>query len=684
MEQKTEWITEKHLNEFKAILADYSSEDRKIILDAAEWAVKLHADQKRASGEPYVIHPLHVAGTLVRMRLEKDSIIAALLHDVLEDTMTDRAQLRDSYGTQVESLVDGVTKISILQAKNKTVQEAETIRKMLFAMIRDVRVILIKLADKLHNMMTLEYLPQNKRKNIASDCLDIYAPLAGRLGISWMKSELEDLAFKNLNPNAYVQIKNFVAFKKSRRSEYLEKIKDEIQKTSQQEAISISVETRAKHFYSIYKKMKKKGKPLNEIFDTLGIRIICNSINDCYTMLGILHRLWMPIEGRFKDYIAMPKANRYQSLHTTVMCYGGRPTEIQIRTAVMHQTAEYGIAAHWIYKEGSTKGTLNQNDIALISKLKKWNGIRSTSAEFLNEIKREILKDSIYVFTPAGDVIELPQGTTAIDFAYHIHTEVGNRCIGAKADDAIIPLTRELKNTQKIEILTSSSATPHVNWLRHVKTNRARSKIRAWLNKHDESVIIDRNIVAKKTPQPSTPKKHVPARDLPENINARASEHQQSIIDSEKVHIRIGDEKNVMIRFAKCCNPAPGDHIIGYVSRGRGIIVHKQNCRNVSSINEIDKRMIDVEWETMSPNTTRRFSVTAKKTNDLFSEIEGAIRKYKGHLIEGKIEQDERGDMAGSFTIELIKNQDYNKVLRSIRTIPSVLKIRRIPEHQQM
>ena len=655
------------IEEFKEHLTRFSEEETRSILEAVEKSQSLHKGQLRDSGEPYIVHPIQVAEILVSLNLDVEAIIAALLHDVLEDTDYTRADLRREFGKEVESLVNGVTKITLVKAKNKSVQEAETIRKMLFAMVKDIRVILIKLADKLHNMRTLGYKREARQRAIAQECLDIYAPLAGRLGISWIKDELEDLSLKHLNREAYEQIKEFVSQKRSERSDYLERVRRAILSAAAENDIDITVEARAKHFYSIYHKMRRRNKQTDEIYDLLGIRILCGNANDCYTLLGIVHKLWPPIEGRFKDYIAMPKANRYQSLHTTVLSYGGKHLEIQIRTHDMHRTAEYGIAAHWLYKQGLPREKAGHEDLAIVARVKNLNGLRITSSEFLDEIKREILKDSIYVFTPKGDAIQLPRGATAIDFAYHIHTEVGHHTTGAKADGAIIPLKRELKNTQVIEILTSPSAHPHVNWLRYVRTTRARSKVRSWLNKHDENLIIDRSIVARKKSQQAQPERK-PEESKPDTDHTK-------VMDKEKVGVRIGNERNMMIRFARCCEPSVGDDIVGYVSRGRGIIVHRTDCRNIRSIPDLDERRIEVEWETVSPKATRTFRVSAEKTGDLFSEIEGAVRKFKGHLIEGRVDQTDQGHLEGFFTMELERKEDFKSVVKSIRAVPSVIKI---------
>ncbi|WP_319478071.1 bifunctional (p)ppGpp synthetase/guanosine-3',5'-bis(diphosphate) 3'-pyrophosphohydrolase [Marispirochaeta aestuarii] len=658
------------IEQFEKQLTRYTPEERNKIMEALLWGEELHREQKRASGEPFYIHPMKVAEILVQLEMDYETIIAALLHDVLEDTEGTKKEMQRRFGKEIVALVNGVTKISILRAKSKSVQGAETIRKMLFAMTKDIRVILIKLADKLHNMSTLEYLPEEKRKRIAQECLDIYAPLADRLGISWVKIELEDLALKNLHPLVYTQIKEAMTEKKRKRADYLKKVERTIQQEAHKEGITIEVQSRAKHFFSIYQKMKRRQKGFSEIHDLLGLRILCNTTGECYTLLGLVHKLWPPIEGRFKDYIAMPKSNQYQSLHTTVMCWEGKQLEIQIRTHQMHATAEMGIAAHWSYKRRQGKDRTRSEDLAIINKLKSLNGRGYSSSEFLAEIKSELLKDTIYVFTPRGDIIELPKGATALDFAYHIHTEVGNHCLGAKADGSIISLSTELKNTQVVDIITSNSAHPHVNWLKFVKTARARGKIRHWLNQHDDSLIIDKNIIAKKRQEAQPPQGEEVPQSPPE-----AGEIIKQIVDRAKVAFKIGGEKNMMITMAKCCAPATGDDIIGYISRGRGIIVHRRDCPNLAHINEFEERSVEVQWEAATPRATRRFQITARMTSDLFSEIEGAIRKYRGHLIEGKLEENDRGNLTGFFTMELDRKEDFKTVLKSIRTIPSVMSI---------
>lgn len=663
------------IDDLAALLSEQgiSKEKINLITRAARKSEELHTGQFRASGDPYFVHPLQVSEILTRMKLDEITIVAGLLHDSIEDTSYTRDQLTADFGEEVTTLVEGVTKIDIVKAKNKNSVQAETIRKMLFAMVKDIRVILIKLADKLHNMRTLEFKKPERIRAIAQENLDIYAPLAGRLGISWMKDELEDLSLKHLQPDVYIQLKDYVKQKRSERSEYLDKITGAIEDAASREGIEVHTKTRAKHFYSIYSKMRQRSKSLDEIYDLLGVRVLCKSIPDCYVVLGLVHRLWMPIEGRFKDYIAMPKSNRYQSLHTTVMGYDGRLLEIQIRTVAMEETAQHGVAAHWQYKKSLRGDRAGHEDLTIINRLKDMDSIKIAGRDFLEEMKREILKDSIYVFTPKGDVIQLPKGATALDFAYHIHTEVGHHTSGAKADGSIVQLKQPLKNTQVVEIITHPHAHPHLEWLRYVKTRGARSKIRAWINKHDESLFVDQSIVARKKQElpPAKPRKKKPSSG-------------NTVLESDKLGIRVGRDRNLMIHFANCCNPKTGDDIVGYVSRGRGIIIHRRDCKNFRNIKDVGERTIDVEWETVSPKTTRKFSLTARKTGDLFSEIEGAIRKQHGHLIEGKVDavhsgsSSQAGTLEGHFTMELDKGGDMSRIMKNIRAIPSILTIQEI------
>jgi GTP diphosphokinase / guanosine-3',5'-bis(diphosphate) 3'-diphosphatase len=654
------------VTELSTVLGSYNGADRARIDAAALWAASLHAGQKRVSGEPYITHPVAVASILADLRLDSTAIVAALLHDVVEDTVTTLAQVQERFGAEVALLVDGVTKIAhVGPSQARHAQSAETIRKILFAMVKDIRVILIKLADKLHNMRTLGYLEKDKARETAEECLEIYAPLAGRMGIFSIKDELEDLALKVLNPRAFEQIKRFVAERKGERDGALDKLMHEVQEAAAREGIEVRVKTRAKHFYSIYQKMKKRNVPLDEIYDLLGIRLLCRTPAECYSLLGLVHQRWRPIAGRFKDYIAMPKSNRYQSLHTVVMGTDGRLMEFQIRTFEMDETAEYGVAAHWLYKRG---GEAKPQDLAIINKLRAWDP--SVSANFLDEIKGELLKDSIYVFTPRGDVVELPSGATPIDFAYYIHTEVGHRVQGARVDGRIWPLKKPLKSTQLVEVITSPNGRPRLSWLTQCKTHRARTKIRQWLNQHDPDYTAEKEPAAR--PEPETPPAPTPAPTAATPIPGGLE-----VLDRSRVGIRIGaqGERNILVSMAGCCAPAPGDMIVGYVSRGRGIVVHRKDCRNIPFIRDFEARSVDVDWETTSALATRRFLVTAREAPNVFSEIEGAIRKFQGHLISGKLTRTAGGKLTGSFTVEIADQEKYRKVIKSLRTIPSIINI---------
>ncbi|MDR2403510.1 MAG: RelA/SpoT family protein [Spirochaetaceae bacterium] len=637
----------------------------------------------RKNDEAALSHALGVAEILAELNLDADTIATALLLN-----FPDRDSLREQFGDNVALMTEGIARIADISATNKTIHEAENIRKMLFAMVDDIRVIFIKLADKLHTMRTLEDFPPEKHKPIAQECLDIYAPLADRLGISWMKDELEDLALKHLNREVYLRIKEIVALKKSERREFLDAIQQDITREAAATGIPIAVESRAKHFYSIYQKMRKRNKGIEDLYDLFGIRILCDKIENCYTLLGLVHHSWKPLEGRFKDYIAMPKSNGYRSLHTTVMSTGGQLLEIQIRTREMHHVAEYGVASHWLYKKGTTKEIVHTRDIPLINRLKDWkiteteNGENRPSESFLEDIKRELLRDSIYVFTPRGKVIELPVGATPIDFAYHIHSAIGEHCGGAKANGVIIPLNSALQNTQVVEILTSTNAHPHINWLRIVKTAKARNKIRAWLQQNDDSVIIEKNVVArKKSPPPAQESEAAKGRegsgDRDKNRDTdlslqRVLPHEGQ--DMGVIAVRVEDEKNMMIRFAKCCNPVAGDAIVGYVSRGRGIIIHRKNCSNLTNIPDFAERRIDTQWEN-ADLLVRRFKVESRLQADLFAAIEGAIRKYQGHLLEGRLEETGVNHLTGFFTMQLEQQEDLRRILKNIRGIPAVYSI---------
>ncbi|MDR2096265.1 MAG: HD domain-containing protein [Treponema sp.] len=692
---------------FKEKIAYLGDKERERILKAAERALEIQKARGLSPSDPPVACLLDCAIILTELEMDADTIIAALFKDTLRaDTPADTAKqpaltatlpdvftvtasaIEEEFGKNAAVLTSGISRIADFKPATKTIQEAENIRKMLFALVSDIRVILIKLAEKLVRMRNLEFLPALERKAEAQECLDIYAPLAGKLGISWIKDELEDLSLKNLNREAFQQIKDIVALKKGEREQFLETVKDRISKVAAGDNLHIEVTTRAKHFYSIYQKMRKRNKSAVDLFDLFGIRIICDSIENCYDLLGLVHRLWKPLDGRFKDYISMHKPNGYQSLHTTVMAFSdtdenrtedaqGHLLEIQIRTREMHHVAENGIASHWLYKKGMSKEIVRPVDISIVNKLKDWkqreseSGAETSADSFLDEIKKELLKDSIYVFTPQGKVIELPMGATPIDFAYAIHSAIGDHCAGAKADGSIIPFSMELQNTQVVEILTSPNAHPHVNWLRLVKTAKARNKIRSWLQQNDVNLIIGKNIVARKKTREAAAEAPPPEKEQTPQLVI-----QSGVRDTDILHVRVEDEKDMMIRFAKCCRPVTGDAIIGYISRGRGIIVHKENCKNLLNIPDFPERKIETQWENADSVLVKRFQIMARSAVNLFSEIEGAIHKQQGHLLEGRLEETSSNRLTGYFTIQLDNGKELKQVLKNLWGIPVVLSIK--------
>jgi (p)ppGpp synthetase, RelA/SpoT family len=572
-----------------------NDDERARVREAWNFMSAKKAGINRSCGEPFMDHPLRVARILASLHLDGESIIAALLHGSMEDLGLAAEEIAARFGPGVARLVEGTSRISGMKLQNKTVQQAESIRKMFFAMVDDIRIILVRLADRLDKMRSLKNFPEDMHKVIAQETIDIWAPLANRLGISSIKDELEDLSLKYLNREVYDQIKALVAAKKGERANFLERAEKEITAVASGSGIDISVKSRAKHFWSIYQKMKKRNKAADELYDLLAMRIICPTVNDCYTMLGLVHTVWKPLDGRFKDYIAMPKRNGYQSLHTTVMCIEGRPLEIQIRTPEMHHIAENGVASHWLYKKGSSHEVVTADKISIINQLKELSANRFTDEDFLASIKEDLLGDAIYVFTPKGDIIELPAGSTAIDFAYIIHSAIGEKIVGAKADGAIIPLSQELSNTQVVEIITHPQAHPTVNQYNNAHTAKARQKIRAWLQENDPTGAFE-----KKEPVPADTEKPVPAAPASHHRGVAGEEAETAPgreIDAAVLKIRIGDSTNFMIKFALCCKPVPPNPITGYVSRGRGIIIHRSDCRNLSRIPEISHRSISVEWE---------------------------------------------------------------------------------------
>lgn len=557
-------------------------------------------DEKKANTE--ISHQLRVADILLQLNMDGPTCVAGLLHNIKFDEK-ERAEIEKRFGKTVLLLLDESAVISKLTMKCKTQQQADSIRKMIFALVNDIRTIILKLADKLDRMRNLKGVDTEKQRKTAYEAIGIWAPIANRLGISSVKDELEDLSLKFSNPDTFAQIKKIVSLKKDERAGYISMAVSKIEEEAKKAGIDVVVKGRAKHFYSIYQKMRKRNKSADELFDLLAIRILCSNTVQCYTLVGLVHNLWKPVDGRFKDYIANPKSNGYQSLHTTVEC-NGKPLEIQIRTFSMHEMAENGVASHWLYKKGTNKDSVSASGIDVVNKMKTLakaatqDTAEDTQREFFAAIKGELLGNSVFVFTPNGDVIELPAGSCAIDFAYAIHSAIGEKITGAKADGQIIALGTPLENTQTIEVLTSPSAHPTVNQLNVVKTAKARAKIRAYLNVHDPTFTA--------VPKPED-EAAVSAIGQPvfshHNHSPKNAEQEQEAGQAElaqktmTARIRIGDTSNFLFSLAGCCTPKFGDDVVGYVSRGRGIIVHKENCRNVWRIPNIEERLVQIEWD---------------------------------------------------------------------------------------
>jgi GTP pyrophosphokinase len=617
--------------------------DRSLVVRAYAFAEKAHAGQFRISGDPYIQHPLGVALILAELELDIITIAASLLHDVVEDTHFTLQDIEREFGKEIADLVDGVTKLSRIEYKSKEEQQVENLRKMFFAMAKDIRVILIKLADRLHNMRTLKFLPVKKQKEIAHETLEVYAPLAHRLGIFRIKWELEDTAFRYLEPEKYYELVEKVAKKRQERETYINEVIATLKEKLAEVDIKAEIQGRPKHFYSIYHKMTTQNKDFSEIYDLTAVRVIVNTIKDCYGVLGVVHTLWKPIPGRFKDYIAMPKINMYQSLHTTVIGPNGEPLEIQIRTWEMHRTAEYGIAAHWRYKEGTRTSDEFDQKLFWLRQLLEWQHDLKDAREFMETLKIDLFSDEVFVFTPKGDVIDLPAGSCPIDFAYRIHTDVGHRCTGAKVNGHLVPLDYKLQNGDIVEIITSKLANgPSQDWLKLVRTPQAKAKIRQWFKKErrEESIARGKETLEKEIRklgfEPHQLLGTGPLQAVLERLNFAAPEDLYAAVgyggvNAHQVVLRLQEEyrrlnppaapeetipevprraktgrgshgirvkgvDNLLVRLSHCCNPVPGDPIIGYVTRGRGVSIHRVNCPNVAFLND-PERLIEVSWD---------------------------------------------------------------------------------------
>ena len=707
--------------------------DLDIVNKAFNLAYEAHKEQKRESGEPYIINPIDVAVILAELGMDTSTIVAGLLHDVIEDTDYTYDDIKNIFSEEVANLVSGVTKITKMEYKSKEEQQADNFRKMLLAMASDIRVIIIKLADRLHNMRTLKYMPKEKQKRISKETLDIYAPLAHRLGISKVKWELEDLCFRYLHEEEYYDLVHQISEKRVERETYIAQIIKDLYSKLEEAEIDSDIDGRPKHFYSIYRKMVTKNKSIEQIFDLTAIRILVNSVKDCYEVLGIVHTIYKPIPGRFKDYIAMPKPNMYQSLHTTVIGPQGKTFEIQIRTFEMHKTAEYGIAAHWKYKEGDTsdtKGKSFENKLVWLRDMLEWQKETSDAEEFMEGFKINLFTDEIFLFTPKGVVIDLPNGATPIDFAYRIHTDIGNKCIGAKVNGKIVPLDYKLKTGQIVEILTSNSSKgPNMDWLSIAKSNQAKSKIKAWFKKakKEENINKGKEVFEKELKKQSVhyvdiakgesydkfikrynincmddlyalvglgaivassfiaklKEENLSKDEKDKNLN-KAIEENISKNEKKKKYTSYGvtvkGENNLMVRFAKCCNPVPGDDILGYITKGRGVSIHRKDCGNLNIlIKEDPQKVVDVSWGTS--NGVAYMAEIQVKTEDK----SGILSDVMNILMDSKLPlnalnaKSAKGNLAYiNIKIKIDTVEQLKELMKKIKRVPGVLDVYRM------
>ncbi|WP_455804044.1 RelA/SpoT family protein [Clostridium butyricum] len=719
--------------------------DIELVKKAYNFAKEAHKDQKRESGEPYIIHPIAVAEILAELGMDTNTIVAGLLHDVIEDTDCSFEDASRMFNPEVANLVDGVTKLTKLgemEYKTKEEQQADNVRKMLLAMAKDIRVIIIKLADRLHNMRTLKFMPANKQKNKAKETLDIYAPLAHRLGMSKIKWELEDLCFRYLHEKEYYELVKDIAEKRVERESYIQDIVNDLYKKLEGAGIDSDIDGRPKHFYSIYKKMVNKNKSIEEIFDLTAIRVLVNSVKDCYGVLGIVHTIYRPIPGRFKDYIAMPKPNMYQSLHTTVIGPQGKTFEIQIRTFEMHKTAEYGIAAHWKYKEGDTavgtevdKQKEFEKKLAWLRDMLEWQKETSDAEEFMEGFKIDLFSDEVFVFTPKGVVINLCSKATPIDFAYRIHTDVGNKCVGAKVNGKIVPLDYTLKTGEIVEILTSPNAKgPNMDWLNIAKSNQSKSKIKLWFKKakKEENIVKGKELFEKELKKQGVNYADIAKGDAYEKFAKRynihstddlyaligigslgassyivrlkedngldkyAKERENKEILSKVIEeqiaktakqpepnsygITVKGESNLMVRFAKCCSPVPGDDILGYITKGRGVSVHRRDCSNLQNLIETDgEKVVEVNWgKSLNTSYFAEIQVQAEDRENLLADTMSVISDLKLQLSAVNANLGKEGFAFINIKIKITSVDNLNDLMKRIKRLKGVLDVYRV------
>ena len=705
----------------------------KLILKAYDYANEHHGNQLRKSGEPYIIHPLQVAYILASIGLDDATICAALLHDLVEDTEVTHEDVSREFSEEIAEMVEGVTKLSKLQYTSQQEQQVEGYRKMFLAMGKDIRVILIKLADRLHNMRTLKYLTRDRQIAISQETMDLFAPLANRLGMYSLKWELEDLAFKYLYPEEYREIVEGLDKKRDERLKFIDKIMDEVRIELKKQHIDADVSGRAKHLYSIYRKMKRDSKNLDQIYDLFAMRIIVNSVKDCYAALGIVHELYNPMPGRFKDYISVPKANMYQSLHTTLIGPKGTPFEVQIRTLDMHRIAEFGIAAHWAYKEANknVKSTVAVSDdkLAWLRESLEWQKEMQDPEEFLNTLKTELFEDEVYVFTPKGDIKVLPKGSTPIDFAYIIHEQIGHRMVGCKINSKMMPIITKLKNGDIVDIMTSDAPKgPSRDWLKFIKSSQAKNKIQQWFKKEqrEENIVKGKEILEKEikriginytdlykqeyinvalnrykyssnedmysaigfgaiSPSKIISRMLVEYRkehkelDLEEKIEELAKNTKKLNKNNSNNGVIVKGIDNCLVKLSKCCNPVPGDEIIGYITKGRGVSVHRKDCVNVKELLEEENKIIDVEWykEEKDSVYTVEIEVFANDRNGLLADIIKEINTMKTKLIAVNCRANKEKIAITEITVEVQNIEELNKVLKAVRKVDSVYEVKR-------
>ncbi len=700
------------------------SADLNIIRKAYVYCAKVHQGQTRLSGEPYIIHPMEVAGLLADLKLDVPSIVTGFLHDTIEDTLATSEELSVMFGSEIAALVDGVTKISKIDFKTKEESQAENFRKMLLAMAVDIRVILVKLADRLHNMRTLEFQPEPKQRRIAKETMDIYAPIANRLGISWVKVELEDLSFRYLHPEIYFDLVKKISLKKQEREAFVDEAKAIIFEKLSFYGIHCEISGRSKHLYSIFRKMEKRNVEFEEIYDLIALRILVADVRECYEVLGVIHSAWKPIPGRFKDYVAMPKGNMYQSLHTTVIGPHGDRMEVQIRTHEMHSVADAGIAAHWKYKEGKGYDEKEVKRFAWLRQLLEWQNELQDSKEFMDSVKFELFPEEVYVFTPKGDVKGHPKGSTPIDFAYGVHTDIGHRCVGAKVNGKLVPLKYELKNGDIVEIITSPHHTPSKDWLKIVKSSRARNRIRAWIKTEERkrSIGLGREICEKDLRKYSVNLQKIQkcgefkkvanefgfAADddllaavgygkissgqiigklLPAEKLKERAEHKETRLEAvinrlkgkSGSAVEISGIDDVLVRFGKCCNPVPGDEIIGFITRGKGVTVHTSDCQ--FALESDPERRIDVAWNKLKTAALPvKIRVLCHDVKGILANITMAITNSEANISSAHIQStvDQRGE--NTFEVNVIDLAHLQKVMNALMKVKGVIKVERIKQ----